>query len=387
MPTRPDQSAQKFRTRALAAIGRSGLTLLFVVTAGLAVIGGRTLLAERAAAIPQQTPAPASRVVADRIAIVDHYMTTRRFSGQLEARQRTDLSFEQPGTIVEIAVREGDTVKAGQIIARLDTRLLLAERARLLASRDATLAQVELARRTNERQTELNERGFAPGQTVDDTSLRLVQFQALAAEIDAALRAVDISLDKAELRAPYAGVVGARNLDVGSHAAPGAAVVSLTETAPARFRAGLDPDLARALSIGDGAAVEIGGRTHASRLASLSPELDLATRSRAAWFEIESDLVLPDRTPGTLLLTQRIDLPGAWVPLAALRSGPRATWLLTTVRDGTVSVEAAEIVHLDGDQAFVRGTFEDGMLYLPGGHHRVVPGQGVDLVEDTAWAR
>lgn len=385
--TKHDTSVPPFRRHPLAVVGRSGLTLVFAAVAIAAVIAGRDLLAQRAAMVPHQEPPPSSRVVTNRIAVVDHYMATRRFSGQFEARQRTELSFEQPGTITEIAVREGDNVAADQIVARLDTRLLQAERARLLASRDATLAQVELARRTNDRQTELNDRGFAPGQTVDDTSLRLVQLQAGVAEIDAAMAAIDISLDKAELRAPYAGIVAARNLDIGSHAAPGASVLSLTEAAPSRFHVGLAPELATALSAGDAATVEVAGETQIVRLAALSPELDPTTRSRAAWFEAESGFLPPDRTMGTLILTQRIDMAGAWVPMAALRPGPRATWVLTTVRDETVELEAAEIVHLDGDRAFVRGTFRDGMPYLPGGTHRVVPGQVVILSEDVAWAR
>lgn len=280
-------------------------------------------------------------------------------------------------------MRAGDAVAAGQIVARLDTCLFQAERARLQASRDATLAQVGLARRTNERQTALNDRRFAPGQTVDDTSLRLVQVQAGVAEIDASLTAVDIALDKAAPPAPYAGTVAARSLDVGSLAAPGIPVISLTEAAPPRFRVGLAPELAIILSVGDMATVEVKGQTHALRLASLSPELDPVTRSRMAWFEADNALLPPGRTMGTLILTQRIDVPDAWVPLSALRPGPQATWVLTTAQNGTVGLEAAEIVLLDGERAFVRGTFQDAMPYLPNGTHRVVPGQTVTVPGDV----
>ncbi|MGB3554740.1 MAG: efflux RND transporter periplasmic adaptor subunit, partial [Jannaschia sp.] len=311
-----------------------------------------------------------------------------------EARQVAELSFERPGTIAEILVREGNTVTEGQIMARLDTRLLLAERRRLEASRASTEAQAELARRTNMRQVELRDRGFATEQTVDDTSLTLARLQAGIAEIDAALSALDIDLSKSELIAPFAGTVGARGADVGSVASPGTIVASLVETAPARFHVGLDPASAALLAEGQDAVIRAAGLMLPARLSGLAPSLDPTTRARLAFFDVIVGPMPPDRTTGEIALRQRVDQPGAWVALSALRPGPRATWTLLTVEDGRVGMEAAEILHLEEDRVFVRGTFRDGVAYLPDGIHRVVPGQSV-IVRSTdgtsgeavAWAR
>lgn len=323
-------------------------------------------------------------VMIDRIAMADHHVARRRFSGQFEARQRTDLAFERPGSIEAVLVREGDAVAAEQVVARLDTKLLVAERARLDASRAGMVAQAELARRTNERQARLRDRGFATDQTLDDTSLTLARLEASIAEIDAGRDAVDIQIDKAKLVAPFAGIVDDRILDVGAIAAAGAPVLSLIEAAPPRFRVTLDPDLAAAMVEGEDAVIEVGGLRLPARLSRLAPSLDPATRGRTAWFDVVIGPMPPDLTTGEVALAQRIDGAGAWVPLAALRPGPQATWTLLVVQDGTVGVEAAEVLHLDGDRAFVRGTFEDGAAYLPGGTHRVVPGQAVTMSPASA---
>jgi hypothetical protein len=52
-------------------------------------------------------------------------------------------------------------------------------------------------------------------------------------------------------------------------------------------------------------------------------------------------------------------------------------------RDGaaTIATEAVEVLRLDGERAFVRGSFEDGARYIAGGTHRVVPGETVLLAE------
>lgn len=371
---------------AMRAFWRLSVTALFVGVAVVAVINGRTLLAERAADRPVPEPAPNAVVAVDQIRIQSGYDVVRRFSGQVEARQQTDLSFEQTGTVAEVLVREGDRVAAGQPVARLDTALLDAERRRLEAQRAALEARVELAERTNARQAELRARGFATEQRLDDTSLTLAQIAAEMSGVDASLSIVDVNLAKSELRAPFDGWIAARTLDVGALAAPGAPVATLLQDGTPRFRAGLDPDLAGALNIGDAVTVSLSGVARTARLAQLAPDLDPVTRARIAFFDVDGAAPAP-RATGEVALHYTVDASGAWVPLTALRKGPRGTWTLLTVSDGIVTVEAAEILHLDAARAFVRGTFRDGAEFLPNGTHRVVPGQSVTTEGVIAWAR
>lgn len=372
--------------------GARRLAITLGVAVGAVTVGmqGHGLLADRAAAVAAPPAAPLTAVAVERIAMEAAHEVERRFSGQFEPRQETPLAFEQPGTVVEVAVREGDRVEAGDVLARLDTRLLAAERARLAASRDGMRAQAELARRIDERQAELRRSGHVAAQRTDDSSLTLARLEAGIAEVEAGLAAVDVRLSKALLVAPYAGKVGTRSMDAGAVATTGAPVLTILEDGPARFRAGIDPALAARLRPGARVEIATGGAVLDARLAHLAPGLDPATRARTAFFEVEGTLP-PARSTGEVALTDRVAEPGAWVPLAALRQGPRGTWTLLTVADGVVGVEAAEIVHLAEGRAFVRGTFEDGTPYIPGGAHRVVPGEAVAVLpserEVASWDR
>ncbi len=383
------RSTKLFSALRLIAIGAMRLTLTIAVLAGvgLAIVSGREVLAERAADRPVPDAAPATPVAASRIAIQPSHDIARTFSGQVEARQQTDLAFELSGLVQSITVREGDFVEAGDTIAMLDTRLLRAERARLIAQRAAIMAEVELARRTNTRQVELLDRGFATAQTVDDTSLGLARLEAEIAGIDASLEIVDINLAKSALQAPFDGYVAARVIDAGAVIAPGTPVVQMLERAAPRFRVGLDPTLAAALTLGQTATVSIGGVDHTVTLAHLSPELDPTSRTRIAFFDFPADIAAPAAgETGEITLTATVQTEGAWVPLSALRQGSRGTWTLMVIRDEGLVIEAAEIIHLDADAAFVRGTFRDGDLFVPGGTHRVVPGQRIEVTEVIAWA-
>lgn len=380
------QGAHRLR-RLLQGLGRIALTLAVI---GVAVAAGVTAygtLGARAGLSEAPTPAPRLTVRTATLDRVETMTVTRRFTGQFEAAQAVAVGFEEGGTIAEVLVREGDAVAAGDLIARLDTRLLEAERTRLEASRRALSAQAELARRIDQRQAALLAEGHVTQQRVDETSLRLAQLTASIGEVDAALVALDVRLSKAEARAPFDGRIASRILDTGAVAGPGAAVVTLLEDGPVRFRVALDPALAETLSPGSEVAIEATGRRFTAHLAELSPELDATTRGRVALFDLApaSDTP-PARATGDVVLPDVQSRTGAWVPLAALWQGARGSWSLMTAvprddAEATIAIEAVEVLHVDGGRAFVRGAFDDGIRYLTDGTHRVVPGETVRLAE------
>ncbi|MEL6550265.1 MAG: efflux RND transporter periplasmic adaptor subunit [Pseudomonadota bacterium] len=388
--TASDPTSTSLWRGAVAVTVRGVVTLGFF---GLAVAAGVTAygaLTARAALSEAPEAAPPTTVRPIALTLVDSVTIERRFAGQFEAPQETVLGFEEPGTIAEVLVREGDVLEAGAVIARLDTRLLDAERTRLAASDAALAAQAELARRTNARQEALLAGGHVSAQRVDETSLLLTQLEASRAEIAAAVAALEVRRDKSVLRAPFAGRVAARALDTGAIVGPGTAVITLLETGPARFRAGLDPALAAGLAPGTRVEISAGAETYPAILGELAPGLDAATRSRIAFFDLPDGAAPPSGAAGEVRLEERVEgnaAKGAWVPVSALRQGPRGTWQLLTVAQGetpVIGTEAAEILHLDADRAFIRGSFTDGTLVLPAGTHRVVPGERVRIAPDMS---
>lgn len=386
METATDAQVMPAWKRALRALGRTILTLGFVAAAGAAWFVGYDALSVRAASDAALEPAPLTTVAPLSLRLQDSHAVTRSFTGQIEAAREVALSFEEGGTLAEVAVREGARIEQGDIVARLDTRLLDAERTRAEASRTALAAEVELLRRTDRRQRALLADGHVTAQRVDETSLSLAQGEARLAEVDAQITALDVRLSKAVIRAPFDASVAARLMDEGGFAGPGAPILSLLEYAPVRFRVAIDPALAETMASGMNVEITVGSQTLTASLSELAPEIDPDTRSRLAWFDVAADIAPPARATGEVRVETTRHERGAWVDLSALRQGPRGTWTLLTVDPGTdgtgvIAVEAAEILHLDGARAFIRGSFADGVLILPAGTHRVVPGEAVRLAE------
>ncbi|MEM9780208.1 MAG: efflux RND transporter periplasmic adaptor subunit, partial [Pseudomonadota bacterium] len=271
---------------------RTGILLTTAATGAVAiglVAVGSSYLSARAVSITVEEAAPPTPVRTQTLTLEDSYTVPRQFLGQIEPPRQTDLGFEQGGIVTTVLVEEGAQVEAGQLLARLDTRALENDREVQLAARAALEAQAELARLTTGRQQALEARGFSATQAFDQARLNLVGLEAQIAQTDAAIAGIDIALDKALIRAPFAGRIAARQIDEGTMVGGGTPIVTLLEDGPARMRVGLPPDLAEGLSADTPLTVTLGDRTLPATLDTLRPDLDPQTRTRAAILTLEAE--------------------------------------------------------------------------------------------------
>ncbi|MDJ1007837.1 MAG: efflux RND transporter periplasmic adaptor subunit [Paracoccaceae bacterium] len=373
MPEKNARRKHPFLRRA----GTAATTVLTLALASGLVAGASALVAERSA--PEQTEREQAvvAVLTETIRLQDSYEVAVAYRGRVEAGQRVDIGFEAGGTLVSVLVDEGDRVRKGEVIARLDTRALEADRAAQVAARDALAAQTELARRTAERQRALAERDHASAQRLDEAELSLVQLEAELRRAGAAIDALDIALEKSTLKAPFDAIVGRRAADDGARLSAGQSVVELYETALPRLRVGVPEAVAAEMTPGQTAIVEIGGETVEASLLRVRADIDPSTRTRDLLFALPDGTTSPDGTLATLSLTRTVPGTGAWVPTAALGEGVRGLWTLFVIENGLARREAVEVVHTAGARAYVRGHLADGATVVSAGPHRIAAGQPV----------
>ena len=122
-------------------------------------------------------------------------------TGTVLANEQVDLVSEVSGKVEEILFHEGSVVEAGAVLVRLDTSTLSAERER-------ARYRFELVQRQEERQQELLDEGWsARGVRLDSQSAQCAAGELLLSEVE---------LEKAEIRAPFAGIIGLRAVSPGS---------------------------------------------------------------------------------------------------------------------------------------------------------------------------
>lgn len=365
--------------RALSLLGRTSLTLGFIAGAGAAVVLGVGVLNDRAEAVPEPEAAAPIPVEVQPISMTPGYTLPRAFMGQIEPRSAVALSFELGGRLEELIAEEGDLVEAGQVIATLDTDLLQADITRLKAARAASVAQLEFAESRLKRAQSLQKQGFTSTETLDQALATRDELVNRIAETDAALRAVEINIEKSVLYAPFSGQIAAQTVDEAETISAGQQIVRVMETSVPELRVGLPLDVGEA----DLAAVfvDINGVDVPATLKRLRPDVDPVTRTRTALFSIDPATEVIFGQTVSLQLETEVRADGAWVPVDALQSGEGSVWRILIVEDDIIHQAAVEILHIDGPSAFVRGTFTDGKPVVTAGAHRVVAGQTVTVLQ------
>ena len=165
-------------------------------------------------------------------------------SGYVVARRQATVASKVTGKLVELDIEEGDHVKAGQVIARLDDSNVRAALNQTLAQRDfarSSLRETEVnianAQREFDRQNSLLDRHFVSQSAVDNAHTALEALQAqlatLHANVGVAERNVDAaqrSVDDTTVRAPFAGVVTVKAAQPGEIVSPISAGGGFTRT-------------------------------------------------------------------------------------------------------------------------------------------------------------
>lgn len=173
-------------------------------------------------------------------------------SGKIVAAREVDLSPKGPATIAAVHVREGDSVKQGQILISLDAR----EPNAIASKSEANVRQVEeelsQARGALERMKRLYEVGGESRQSVEDAESRL---RSLTAKIQVArdeLRVAQIGLQDTQIRAPFSGLVVSIVAQVGQLATPGSGLLTVADLTERQIEAKVDA--------GDGGLIQVGQR-------------------------------------------------------------------------------------------------------------------------------
>jgi len=362
------------RARPLAGLASLGFAMVLVA--------GSAWLHLRAREAPPPPPEPVSVAVA-AVQPEAAYHVEARFAGRLEAARSTALAFERPGTVVTVLVDEGGQVTAGEVVARLDTARLEAERAELRARRAETAARLEIARLDLTRVTRLREAGHAAAEAFDEARLEVQRLEAAVAGLEAGLQALAVDLEKSVLRAPYAGTVAARLRDEGAVLAAGTPVLELLEAGRREARIGVPASVAATLRAGERYTLRAGGDTLPGTLAALRPDLSGRTRTVEALFRLSGSSGGPLRELVELTVEREVPEAGFWVPLAALTEAERGLWAVHTLagagEHGRVAREAVEVLHVSGERAYVRGSLAEHARVVIAGPHRVVPGQPVTV--------
>jgi RND family efflux transporter MFP subunit len=147
--------------------------------------------------------------------------------GSVESVRRGQVASPVEGLVVELLVRDGDQVKGGQTVARLNTSMLEARRKTLDSQLTESAARLRAADAKFGRANDLFEAEIISREQLDDSLFEKQALEARSESLRASMAEIDLSIERSTIRAPFGGVVTQKLTEVGQWIGEGDAIVEI----------------------------------------------------------------------------------------------------------------------------------------------------------------
>ncbi len=310
-------------------------------------------------------------------------------TGQLRPLHTALVRAKVAGEVVEMRVKEGDTVTNGQVLARIDAAEYKARLDERLATLAATRATWENNERTRKNNEELLRKGFISQSAYDNTLANSTVALAQVKAADANVALAKKSLDDAVVRAPWAGVIAERTAQTGDRAAIDGRLLTLVNLSQMEIEAAVPASDIPNVSVGQDVNFTVegfGGRAFQGKIARVSPQSQGGSRSIMVYIGVPN----PDGAlkggmfaKGNLTLTQRVSVIA--IPIAALRE-ERGETVVYALENGRISRLAVKPGTRNEDQAWVEVTqgLAAGVRVIKSNLGTLSPGVEARIVEATS---
>jgi RND family efflux transporter MFP subunit len=298
-------------------------------------------------------------------------------NGTVTALQSVDLRSQITSTVREVHIREGQNVRAGELLFSLDSRTEEANLKKALAQVEKDRGDLATAQRNLARQRELFGQKFISQSALDAVQNQVDTLQGQIAIDQAALEGVRVARAFTEIRAPFAGRTGIIGVRAGSLAQPGATatpLVTVTQidpiavsfTLPEKEIAGLQRALAGG-TVGVAATPQSGGEKFHGKVTFVDNAVDATTgtiRVKAEFSNAKSSL-----WPGMYVTVEMAPrtIPGAVVvPAQSVQTGPENRFVYVVGEDRKVASRPVTLDYLDAGLAVVNGLTPGARVVVEG---------------------
>ena len=277
-------------------------------------------------------------------------------SGTLQPLNQAVVKARVSGEVREITIREGDAVKAGQVIARFDTADLDAKVAERVGALESARAQLALATKTRAMNVKLLDQKFISQNAFDSSESGFNVAGGSVKSAEAQLRSAQIALRDAAVLSPLSGTVSRRNVQPGEKVPFDAPLATIVDVRDLELQAMVPASDIPELKVGMNVDLRVDGftdRRFAGRIDRINPSAEPGTRAILVYVTLKNaDASLR----GGMFAEGRIALassaPVATLPFAAVRNEAGLTYVWT-IAGGKLTKRIVVVGRRDDDSGVI----------------------------------
>ncbi|TAJ50758.1 MAG: efflux RND transporter periplasmic adaptor subunit [Nevskiaceae bacterium] len=356
--------------------------------------GAEEKAAESSAATEgEKKPTGPLELAAGDVATVGKAALVRRLplSGSLNPLSQTTIKAKVGGELLEVLVREGQAVRKGEVLARIDTRNQQAQVASQRAGLEKAKADLALAKLNLENNQRLLQKNFI-AQNVLDTSQSTYESAVANVKLaEAQLQLAEIGLHDAVVRAPFAGIISRRLAEPGEKVSSDSPLLGLVDLTQLELQASAPASEIPSVKPGQKAEVRVDGygeQRFEARVERINPATEQGSRSILIYLSLDNSAGLLRGgmfAQGELVIAESGE--GPVVPVAAIRSEAGLKYVMAVV-DGKLQQKSVKLGLSTEDNALVevREGLAAGDVVVVGRLDSLKPGTPVVLKTAAAPA-